>query len=446
MLKKRSDNMAYNPNIDYAAEIEKEFQKGKPSWSKIATLAQARNKKIEGEGIQTKSTQDYINELMSKYGYADPSPGGAKPDTNKNVSDAGILAMPEQPDPQQQYQDMISDMLRAQRQSRYAQLDKARDSALANLDEQEAGIKPRYYDARNQAAAQSDIGALNFAQYMASRGVKGSQGGMPEIYRNAALQGQIGSLDRQEQAAYDQIARDRTGIQNAYEADRAAAAADIDAQGLQAYIDQMNADRLFKLQEAGVTGVYGGTPTLQAKNQAFQNALAEAGVTGTYKGTPTLEAQNMKFNQGIAEAGVTGMYNGQPTFDYQKWLADNEYRDKTFDENVRQFEMQYGLNLKRMELDEAQRAIDNAYRQGQLTLQQAQQALAEAKFIEDQKQNSTGLYNTYMSQAMQMLQGTYDSATGKYVSQYTPEQVKLWILSLPLSDEQIANILNGLGL
>ena len=78
--------MAYNPNIDYAAEIEKEFQKDKPSWSKIATLAQARNKKIEGEGIQTKSTEDYINELMSKYGYADPMSGSPKKNSTQGTS------------------------------------------------------------------------------------------------------------------------------------------------------------------------------------------------------------------------------------------------------------------------------------------------------------------------------------------------------------------------
>ena len=310
---KRSENMAtYNKNIDYAAEIEKEFQKDRPSYGTIAELALKRDQKIKGEGIQTQSTQDFINDLLNKY-----QGGGSSKPRKPRTQEAQLLTMAEvmeEPidptqqykdmlrDQQQEYKDMIDDMLRAQRQSRYAQLDKARDSALANLDEQEAGIKPRYYDAQNRVGAQADIGQMNFAQYMASKGIKGSQGGYPEIYRNAALQGQLGALGRQEQAAYDQIARARTGIQNAYEADRAAAAADIDAQGLQAYINQMNADRAFELQLAGLTGIYNGTPTLAA--------------------------QQFELNKALQEAGLTGQYNGQPTFDYQKWLADNEYREK----------------------------------------------------------------------------------------------------------------------
>ena len=45
----------------------------------------------------------------------------------------------------------------------------------------------------------------------------------------------------------------------------------LDAQGLQAYIDQMNADKLFSLNEAGITGKYGGEPTLAG--QEFQQKL-----------------------------------------------------------------------------------------------------------------------------------------------------------------------------
>ena len=331
---------------------------------------------------------------------------------------------------------MIEELKAAQLRQRIAALDKAKSNALSALADEEAGLKPQYYDAKNRAAAQSDIGALNFAQYMASRGVKGSQGGMPEIYRNAALQGQIGSLNRQEQAAYDQIARDRTRIQNAYEADRAAVAADIDAQGLQAYINQMNADRAFELQLAGLTGIYNGTPTLAA--------------------------QQFELNKALQEAGLTGQYKGQPTFDYQKWLADNEYRDKTFDENVRQFEMQYGLNLKRMELDEAQRAIDNAYRQGQLTLQQAQQALAKARFVEEQKQNEWERQQAEMKALSAPAPGTiagtfgvnnvYSDANKMKTAvndlgerQYTDIQVINYVMNSGLSETEIAATLSRLG-
>lgn len=183
-------------------------------------------------------------------------------------------------------------------------LDTALQSAMENIANQEAKIDPYYYDLRNQAQAGSDVQAMNFAQYMASRGIKGSAAGMPEIYRNAALQGQIGGLNRQQAANQAEIERMRTttqnqyntnranvlsnyeadllgltneyetnrqGMLNAYDQDLLAAQSGIDARGLQAYIDQMNADRLFSLNEAEITGKYKGDLTLAG--QEFQQKL-----------------------------------------------------------------------------------------------------------------------------------------------------------------------------
>ena len=64
---------------------------------------------------------------------------------------------------------------------------------------------------------------------MASRGFKVLAGGANQMYSNAALQGQIGALDRQEQAARDRIARNRTGVENAYQSDVAAGRAEAQA-------------------------------------------------------------------------------------------------------------------------------------------------------------------------------------------------------------------------
>jgi hypothetical protein len=183
------------------------------------------------------------------------------------TSEPVVLSGGEEPD----MKEYIDDLTEAKRQSRIAALDTAQNNALANLDEEEAGIKPRYYNARNEEAGASDIGAMNFAQFMAARGIKGSAGAMPEIYRNNALQTNIGKLNAQEQSERDTIARNRTGIKNNHESDIAAANADIDAQGLQAYINQMNADRAFALQESGTTGTYKGKPTYSAQRQNRQD-------------------------------------------------------------------------------------------------------------------------------------------------------------------------------
>ena len=151
-----------------------------------------------------------------------------------------------------QYSDIQSQMKAladAKRQSQIAGLSKSRDNALAGLDTQKAAIEPYYYDKRNQAAARSDVGAMNFAQYMAGRGVQGNAGAMPEMYRNAGLQSQIGALDQQQASDLAGIERNRANINTNYESDVAAANADIDAQQLQNFITQMNADRSYQAQQ-----------------------------------------------------------------------------------------------------------------------------------------------------------------------------------------------------
>ena len=183
--------------------------------------------------------------------------------------------------PKDPYADMLAEIERrqrelaeAQRQSRIAALGKAKESALSGLQAEEAALKPYYYDLRNRTAAQSDIAAKNFAEYMAAQGIRGSAAGLPEIYRQSALQGQLGTLNRQEAADIADIARRRSGIESAYEYDVAAAMADIDAQTLQNYIDNMRiiqAQRVADLAAQGKTST--GELTLQGR-EAQQNELA----------------------------------------------------------------------------------------------------------------------------------------------------------------------------
>lgn len=146
----------------------------------------------------------------------------------------------------------INDLKEAQRASRIAALDKAKEGALSALDTEKANVAPTYYDKRNQAAAASDVGAMNFAQYMAARGIKGAAGAMPEIYRQAGLQGQIGALDRQEAAELSAIERQRANIETGYASDVAAAEADVEAQAMQNFINQWNANRAYQLQQAAM--------------------------------------------------------------------------------------------------------------------------------------------------------------------------------------------------
>jgi hypothetical protein len=200
------------------------------------------------------------NELETKEVYGDVQ-------TPSNT--ASIIAQPKEKTSagSNDYLKEMEKLRKAQRDARIESLKKARDTALSGLEGEESTIDPYYYDKRNQAAAASDVGALNFAQYMASRGIKGSAAGMPEIYRNASLQQQIGGLDRQQAAERSDIARRRSGIESAYASDVASAEADIEAQTMQDYINNMRTIQAQRIADNAAKGLTStGELTLAGKN------------------------------------------------------------------------------------------------------------------------------------------------------------------------------------
>jgi hypothetical protein len=201
------------------------------------------------------------------------------------LNNALNLVNPQQQLQQQQLQlqqnipnEYINGLKIAQKQARLASLDKAREGALASLDIEKASVAPTYYDARNRAAAQSDVGAMNFAQYMAARGIKGAAGAMPEVYRQAGLQGQLGALDRQEAANLSAIERQKANIESGYASDVAAAEADVESQAMQALINQWNQNRQYELQKAQLTGNLGDSRTLAGQEFDYSKSSSNPSV------------------------------------------------------------------------------------------------------------------------------------------------------------------------
>jgi hypothetical protein len=274
-LKKRGDefiSQGYVPVTD--SNIISQLQQGASNTSTFKNTNQWQDLFNQNAGSVAPLSQTEINAAKQRLSAYDtynnamassiqtPADSYAQTITDSHVqtADPYVGAMDE-------YKTQADALANAQRQSRIAGLGKARDSALSGLDAEKATIDPYYYDKRNQAAAQSDIGAKSFAEYQASRGITGSAGAMPEMYRNAGLQSQIGSLDRQQAAEHSDIARRKSGIESAYQSDVASANADIDAQATQNYINQMQtveAQRIADLAAQGKTST--GQPTLQGQN------------------------------------------------------------------------------------------------------------------------------------------------------------------------------------
>jgi hypothetical protein len=174
------------------------------------------------------------------------------------------------------------------------------------------------------------------------------------LQQSSALQGQLGSSQLQQRKALEDVARRRTQLGSDYEFGLANAQSDADIQAMTQMINQANQDRQFGLQEAGLTGVYGGGQTLAAQGQTFNQGLQTKQLG--------LQEQGQQFNQALQQ--------------------------KQFDQAVSEFQQQFGLNLRQQSFAEAQAAVQNAISRGQLSVSQGNLALSQAKFAADNDPNS----------------------------------------------------------
>lgn len=295
--------MAYNANTDYAAEMQKLLKSGiGTSDPRYKSLEQSRAEKIAAATPQqlkswgvsnpqyiptsvTAPVPDYVEKAINRSGYTPVVDPNSFPDVKIGApQQEAIVPIP---DPNQALNDRIAALeskiagdqtsaaeLQAKQQalknaqiaSRTASLANSRNASLNALNAQESAIDPSYYKRKNAVASASDIGTMNFSKFMASLGIKGNAGAMPEIYRNNALQNNLGTLEAQQQAEHSQIANNRTGIENAYQTDLAAAQNDVESQAMQAEIDRIaaeDAQRAADLAAQGKTST--GDLTLQGR-------------------------------------------------------------------------------------------------------------------------------------------------------------------------------------
>lgn len=258
----------------------------------------------------------------------------------------------------------INELKEAQRKSRIASLDKAKTNALSGLDTEQANVEPYYYNKRNEAAARSDVGAMNFAQYMAARGIKGAAGAMPEIYRNAGLQGQLGALDQQQAQNMANIERQRGLVQSNYEFDVANADADVESQAMQQLIEQYNQNRNYQLQLANLTGSLGGVPTLQkqqmdAQNTGYYNPWASYVATDDINNqlAPYMDDLRAFINQNPSSPLVPYAQNLR----YQKTMSNPEYQEKYGSQYQTVNAINASLQNKAQELANIAQEIENSY-------------------------------------------------------------------------------------
>lgn len=352
-----------------------------------AALSQAQKKARIQEAASPEGQRAHYDGIMAKYG-------------NQQQAQPVQQSQQIQQQPMNQQgnaQSYIDQLNNARQQAIFAQLDKSRQGALSGLQNERSAIQPKYYDQRNQVAAGSQQSARNLAEFMAARGgTRSGANAQAEISRQGVQQGNLGTLGRQEAQAYTDIERRTSDINSGYEQDRLSAVSGIEADRMQAMINQQNQDRQFGLQEAGLTGQYNGQQTLAGQSFGLQQ-------------------QGQQFNQGMQNKQFDyGVQQDQRNFDYgvsrddrQDYESDRlfeygSYRDNVGDEkwktefqqSVKQQAQQMGYNYaslnqreRQMVAEQTARADDKAYSRMQDQFGQGMEAFKTTGKMPDYMEN-----------------------------------------------------------
>lgn len=137
------------------------------------------------------------------------------------------------------YSSQLNNLRKAQRNAAVADLQNTRNQALSNLTAEQQQNAANFATQRNTANAQNRLSARNFQEYLASTGRANSGlAAQASLQHGNNLNTAMNSIYGAENAANADILRRRTDAQNAYNSGLAAANANIEANYIQALLDE----------------------------------------------------------------------------------------------------------------------------------------------------------------------------------------------------------------
>lgn len=141
------------------------------------------------------------------------------------------------------YTTQLNNLKNAQKNAAVADLQNTRNTALSNLQAEQAQNTANYAAQRNTANAQNRLSARNFQEYLANTGRANSGlGAQANLQAQNNLQTSMNNIYGAENAALADIARRRTDAQNAYSSGLASANATIEANYIQNLLKQQQQD------------------------------------------------------------------------------------------------------------------------------------------------------------------------------------------------------------
>ena len=158
------------------------------------------------------------------------------------------------------YETELKAIADAQKRQKQADLEAAKSSTLNTIEQQQGTLIPTYQTQRQQANVSSQIGAKNFAEYLARRG-QTNQGiaAQAELSRGNVLGNTISGINTQETTALKDFANQRTAAETGYQTNLNSAYNDINTNYMS---NLLNARQQEQARQD------------QLKQQAFSNAMA----------------------------------------------------------------------------------------------------------------------------------------------------------------------------
>ena len=244
----------YNTNVDYSDLIAQEAAKGAgANRDLLAQYESQRNAKIDAEGLPYAKTYDYTTRPAGSGWGASDAVGGTGGNGSVSINGSGGVGGSGGSVPSGGYytardqSEYINQLYDAAVKSAQAALEGAYNEAVLGFDHAEAQIPEQYRAARNQTSADAAVQRANMNEQLAASGLNTGATGQARLAMGIAEQNAMAALNRQQQAAIDEITLQRNQARAQYEAAVAQAIADNDMQRAQAlYQEAQRVDNSYR--------------------------------------------------------------------------------------------------------------------------------------------------------------------------------------------------------
>lgn len=233
--------ITYDPSVDYSDLIAQEAAKGvNANANLLAQYEQQRNQKITDQGLSIPTTNIYSGGYGLGASDAGVIGGGSGGGTQTSVNGAvsvggsgsgGYYTARDQ-------SGYINDLYDAAASRAEAALKGAYDEAVLGFDAAEEQIPIQYRAARNQTSADAAVQRANLNEQLNASGLNTGASGQARLAMGVAEQNAMAALNRQQQAAIDEITLQRNQARVQYETAVAQAIADNDIERARALYEE----------------------------------------------------------------------------------------------------------------------------------------------------------------------------------------------------------------